>query len=129
MEMIRTKRIEVNDSGEFITLDFDDPEFLCRYYAMLKRLAGAYERFANGLDGERELRIYFLAEVDGLFGEDACRKVHGDILPPLEAHMRFFEALRPYFEAEAERRRRLTEKYSAERRGDSVQRNIGRLPR
>lgn len=42
MEKIRLqrniKRIEVNDNGEFITLDFDDLNLPYRYYGMKKSL-------------------------------------------------------------------------------------------
>lgn len=42
MEKIRIQRnvkhIEVNDNGEFITLDFDDLNLPYRYYGMLRNL-------------------------------------------------------------------------------------------
>ncbi|MCM1167964.1 MAG: hypothetical protein NC299_17295 [Lachnospiraceae bacterium] len=129
------KRIEVNDSGECITLDFDDLNLPYRYYGMLKKLekdrAKFAAEFAEKLKGkpdgdcteelvnaERELNIYFRDAVDEVFGEGTCRKAYGDILPSLEMHMRFFDALRPYFEEEAERRRGRMNKYNAGRMGD-----------
>lgn len=141
MEKIRAvrniKKIEVNDDGEFITLDFDDLNLPYRYYGMLKRFEKERAKFTNELaqklkgkptnicteelvNAERELNTYFRDAVDEVFGEGTCRKVYGDILPSLEMHMQFFGALRPYFEEEAKRRQEKMNKYSAKRSGDSV---------
>lgn len=131
------KRIEVNDNGEFITLDFDDLNLPYKFYGMLKKLetdrVEFAERFSESLKGksnaecldefiaaERDLNIYFRDAVDEVFGEGTCRKVYGDILPSLEIHMQFFDALRPFFEEELKRRRQKMDKYSAKRRGDSA---------
>lgn len=148
MEKIRiqrnVKQIEVNDNGDFITLDFDDLNLPYRYYGMLKKLEKDRARLTNELaeklkgkpadictdelvNAERELNIYFRDAVDEVFGEGTCRKVYGDILPSLEMHMQFFDLIRPYFEEEAARRQQRMSKYSAKRSGNSVRRNIGRL--
>lgn len=130
------KRIEVNDNGEFITLDFDDLNLPYRYYGMLKRLEKDRVKFAQelqeklrdktGMDSaeelvnaERDLNIYFRDAVDEVFGEGTCRKVYGDILPSIDMHLQFFDAIRPYFEEEAQRRRQKMNKYSAKRSGSS----------
>lgn len=130
------KRIEVNDNGEFITLDFDDLNLPYRYYGMLKRLEKDRVKFAQelqeklrdktGMDSaeelvnaERDLNIYFRDAVDEVFGEGTCRKVYGDILPSIDMHLQFFDAIRPYFEEEAQRRRQKMSKYSAKRSGSS----------
>lgn len=130
------KRIEVNDNGEFITLDFDDLNLPYRYYGMLKRLEKDRVKFAQelqeklrdktGMDSaeelvnaERDLNIYFRDAIDEVFGEGTCRKVYGDILPSIDMHLQFFDAIRPYFEEEAQRRRQKMSKYSAKRSGSS----------
>lgn len=139
MEKIRIqrniKRIEVNDDGEFITLDFDDLELPYRYYAMIKNFDKDRVKFANELsqklkgkpaaivseelvDAERKMNIYFRDAIDKVFGEGTCRKVYGDILPSFEMHMQFFDLLRPYFEEEAKRRQEKMNKYSARRMGN-----------
>lgn len=141
MEKIRAvrnvKKIEVNDDGEFITLDFDDLELPYRYYGMLKRFEKDRVKFTNELvqklkdkpssicteelvEAERDLNIYFRDAVDEVFGKGTCRKVYGDILPSFEMHLQFFDALRPYFEEESKRRQEKMNKYSAKRSGDSV---------
>lgn len=140
MEKIRiqrnVKRIEVNDNGEIITLDFDDLNLPYRYYGMLKRFEKDRAKFANELaqklkgkpadicteelvKAERDLNIYFRDAVDEVFGEGTCRKVYGDILPSFEMHMQFFDLLRPYFEEEAKRRQEKMNKYSARRMGNA----------
>lgn len=130
------KRIEVNDNGEFITLDFDDLNLPYRYYGMLKRLEKDRVKFAQelqeklrdktGMDSaeelvnaERDLNIYFRDAIDEVFGEGTCRKVYGDILPSIDMHLQFFDAIRPYFEEEAQRRRQKMNKYNAKRSGSS----------
>ncbi len=141
MEKIRiarnVKRIEVNDNGEFIELDFDDLNLPYRYYAMLKRFEKDRAEFSRELseklkgktaaesteelvEAERGLNMYFRDAIDEVFGEGTCRKVYGDILPSIEMHLQFFDALRPYFEEEAQRRQQKMNRYSAKRRGDSV---------
>ena len=141
MEKIRiarnVKRIEVNDEGEFIELNFDDLNLPYKYYAMLKRFEkdrvkfteeltesvkgkNSEESAAEFVESERRLNIYFRDAVDEVFGEGTCRKVYGDILPSVDMNMQFFDAIRPYFEEEAERRRQKMNKYSAKRSGNSV---------
>lgn len=139
MERIRiqrnVKRIEVNDNGDTIELNFDDLNLPYRFYAMLKDLEKNREKFTKGftekikdmsdeesvdafVQAERELNEYMRDAVDAVFGEGTCRKVYGDILPSVEMHMQFFDALRPYFEEEAQRRQQKMNKYSARRMGN-----------
>lgn len=130
------KRIEVNDDGEFITLDFDDLNLPYRYYEMIKKFDKDRVKFANELsqklkgkpasivseelvEAERNMNIYFRDAIDKVFGEGTCRKVYGDILPSFEMHMQFFDLLRPYFEEEAKRRQEKMNKYSARRMGNA----------
>lgn len=128
------RRIEVNDSGEYITLDFDDLDLPYRFYGMLRGFGEKRAQFAERLsesvkhgennpiaiaEVEREMNIYFRDAVDEVFGAGTCRKVYGDILPSVEMHLEFFDALRPYFEEEAARRREKMNKYSAKRSGNS----------
>ncbi len=130
------KRIEVNDKGEILELDFDDLNLPYNYYAMIKQFETDRVKFTKDLaeklkgksdresidemvSAERELNIYMRDAVDRVFGEGTCRKVYGDILPSVEMHMQFFDALTPYFEEEAKRRQEKMNKYSARRMGDA----------
>ena len=130
------KRIEVNDQGEYIVLDFDDLDLPYRYYNMLRRLEQDRIRFNAELteklkgktdeeatteliEAERRLNVYFRDAVDEVFGEGTCRKVYGDILPSMDMHLQFFDELRPFFEEEAKRRREKMNRYNARRTGDA----------
>ncbi len=130
------KKIEVNDQGECIVLDFDDLNLPYRYYNMLRKLeqdrisfnAELAEKLKGKTDtevteelieAERRLNIYFRDAVDEVFGEDTCRKVYGDILPSIDMHLQLFDELRPYFEEEAKRRCEKMNRYSARRTGDA----------
>lgn len=130
------KRIEVNDNGDILELDFDDLNLPYNFYAMMKKFETDRVEFTKALaekikgksdketvdafvEAERELNIYMRDAIDKVFGEGTCRKVYGDILPSVEMHMQFFDALRPYFEEEAKRRQAKMNKYSARRMGDA----------
>lgn len=129
------KRIEVNDNGDTLELNFDDLNLPYRFYAMIKKFETDREKFTKELaekikdmsdkdaaaafvEAERELNVYMRDAIDEVFGEGTCRKVYGDILPSVEMHMQFFDALRPYFEEEAQRRQAKMNKYSARRMGN-----------
>lgn len=130
------KRIEVNDNGDVLVLDFDDLNLPYKFYAMIKKFEADRVKFTKELseklkdgsaaenadalvEAERELNIYMRDAIDGVFGEGTCRKVYGDILPSVEMHMQFFDALKPYFDEEAKRRQEKMSKYSARRTGDA----------
>ena len=139
MEKIRiqrnVKRIEVNDNGDILELDFDDLNLPYRFYAMLKQFQTDRVRFTKELAeklkdkpddeaadeliaAEREMNIYMRDAINKVFGEGTCRKVYGDILPSWEMHMQFFDALLPYFEEEAQRRQKKMNRYNARRMGN-----------
>ncbi len=139
MEKIRlqrnVKRIEVNDNGDILKLDFDDLNLPYKFYGMVKQFETDRVKFVKELaeklkdmsddesmdtmvQAERELNVYMRDAVDEVFGEGTCRKVYGDILPSVEMHMQFFDALRPYFEEEAKRRQQRMNKYNAGRMGN-----------
>lgn len=130
------KRIEVNDNGDILELDFDDLNLPYNFYAMIKKFETDRAKFTEELaaklkgkssdeisdelvDAERELNIYMRDAIDKVFGEGTCRKVYGDILPSVEMHLQFFDALRPFFDEELKRRQEKMNKYSARRMGDA----------
>lgn len=129
------KKIEVNDNGEFITLNFSDNSFPDRFFSMLDHIQKRAEdvrtqedeiREQFGEDGSaraaaalyRQFHEDIMGEVDGLFGPDTCRKVFGDIVPGIELFDDFFTQLIPYFEEYGRERARKLGKYSAERTGN-----------
>lgn len=127
-------KIEVNDEGETIILNFGDQSFPGRYYDMLSRVQekiSGMEEEAKALDQtatDQAIREkvtftenickYLVSEVDGLFGQETCRKVFGDIVPAPEYILEFLEALTPYFEKEVAKRQEKRAKYSASRTGN-----------
>lgn len=131
------KKIEVNDNGDYIVLNFGDHSFPERFFSMTDRVQdlaaeaehrekaireehpdGSLElvRALTGLDLEVHRQIS--VEVDGLFGAGTCQKVFGDIVPGIELYDDFFTQLLPYFQQFGEERARRMSKYSAERTGN-----------
>ena len=110
------KRIEVNDNGDYITLNFGDNSMPNRFYAMIDRVnekLGASVAEAEKIEAEhqrgddgysrataalwRRVHEDIRDEIDGFFGEGTCKKVFGDILPGIELYDDFFNQLIPYF--------------------------------
>lgn len=135
-----SKRIEVNDNGDYIILPMGDRSFPARYFKMVSNMNAALDAAAveaEKLDAEYEGRTdtpeYQVAlrefecetygtvikEIDNLFGEDTCKKVFGDIVPEIDLYFDFLNQLKPYFEAHAATRAEKMQKYSAERLGNA----------
>lgn len=130
------KRIEVNDAGEYIVLNFGDQSFPKRVFDMMGRIkarteqAAAEEKKIREENQDEENRIlalaefneglhrYVMQEVDGVFGPETCRKVFGDIVPGIDLFEDFFNQLMPYFEDYAKERSAKMSKYSAGRTGN-----------
>lgn len=131
------KRIEVNDNGDYIILDFSDNSFPDRFFAMVDRVqkrANAAVPEAEKVEAEhekgsegyqravaalwRKVHEDIAEEVDGLFGSGTCKKVFGDIVPGIELYDDFFTQLGPYFEEAGKERAQRMCKYSANRKGN-----------
>lgn len=131
------KKIEVNDNGDYIILNFADHNFPNRFFDMLdtvqciakeaegkeKELREKYEdgsleqmRALSAFDCEihREIAI----QVDAVFGPGTCAKVFGEIVPGVELFDDFFSQLIPYFQEFGKERAQRLSKYSAERTGN-----------
>lgn len=131
------KRIEVNDDGDYIVLDFSDNSFPDRFFTMVDRVqerANAAMPEAKKIEDEhekgsegyvrataalwRKVHEDIMAEVDGFFGPGTCKKVFGDIAPGIELYDDFFTQLIPYFEEAGKDRAQRMSKYSANRTGN-----------
>ena len=129
------RKIEVNDNGDFITLNFSDNSFPDRFFVMLDHIqqraadvqaqeAEIQEKFGNNGSAQAAAALYrhfhedIMAEVDALFGPETCRKVFGDIVPGIELFDDFFTQLTPYFEEYGKDRAAKLSKYSADRTGN-----------
>lgn len=131
------KRIEVNDNGDYIVLDFSDNSVPDRFFSMIDRVqehgdactkelekissehkegSESYTRAAASL--LRKVHEKIMGEVDGFFGPNTCKKVFGDIVPGIELYDDFFTQLMPYFEQAGKERAQRMSKYSAARTGN-----------
>ncbi|MDE7242776.1 MAG: hypothetical protein K2O18_02195 [Oscillospiraceae bacterium] len=131
------KNIEVNDNGDFITLNFSDNSLPDRFFHMLERVQNRAEsvrpkerEIREQFDENDEERVKALAalyrelhegimqEVDALLGPDTCKKVFGNIVPGIELFDDFFCQLIPYFEEYSRDRAQKLSKYSPDRTGN-----------
>lgn len=131
------KKIEVNDNGEYISLNLGDSSFPERFFAMvdnIQKRAGDLQAQAAeiaekcGSESEaavkaaaslyREFHQDIANEVDAMFGPKTCRKVFGDIVPSFEMFEDFFNQLVPYIQEYGRERAAKLSKYSAARTGN-----------
>lgn len=121
------KRIEVNDSGDYIILPVGDDSFIQRFTSMMEEIQGQAQSLKmdeQDILGSMESLVAIdqsiKEKVDNLFGEGTCKKVFGDILPGIDMFFEFFEALLPFIEEHQKSRADKMNKYSASRAGSSV---------
>lgn len=131
------RRIDVNDNGDYITLNFGDHSFPDRFFTMMDRVQDIAketelrekeirEQHKDENEGlvralfslDKDLYLKISVEVDNLFGPDTCKKVFGNIVPGIELFDDFFMQLMPYFEEYSKERVQRMSKYSAARTGN-----------
>lgn len=131
------KRIEVNDNGDYIVLNFGDNSFPDRFFAMVDRVQERANKAvpeAEKIDAQhekgsegymrataalwRKVHEEIMDEIDKFFGPGTCKKVFGDIVPGIELYEDFFSQLTPYFEQAGKERAQRMSKYSAARTGN-----------
>lgn len=131
------KKIEVNDNGDYITLDFGDNSFPDRFFNLIdnvekraeeaipaaQKIAEEHEENSEAFMREtaalwRKVHEDIMEEVDAFFGPGTCKKVFGDIVPGVELYDDFFRQLMPYFEEFSRERAAKLEKYSPARMGN-----------
>lgn len=129
MEKIRidngTKRIEVNDNGDFIELPLGDKSFPDRFFNFANKVIGRYEEVSKSIDlmeaEEQRKKMLEIAQanmkdVDELFGDGTCNKVFGNIIPDDYMIMELFEQLTPYIQKYGKQRREEIQKKYAPKR-------------
>lgn len=121
--------IEVNDDGEYIKVNLADQEFPRRFYGLFENVRKHYEEMKEDsmvkdlkpdevMDAEIAMSRSVMEDIDNMFGEGACRKIFGDIVPDVYAITEFFEALIPILKKYGEQRNKeIRGKYSADRKG------------
>lgn len=120
--------VKVNDNGDTITINAEDQCFIEKFYGLydrLNNLAAEMQSSEVQKKGEREQLQYMIEktreimqDIDALFGENACKKVFGDIVPNPSLLVDFFEQLNPIAKQYVnERQKKLNEKYNNNRKG------------
>lgn len=151
MEKLRidsgVKKIEVNDAGEYITVNMADTTFFKRYSDFLTALEGKQtdvdakadelsrkypdaqiesdngdinvEMIADIVDLYKELCDWTSAELDKLFGAGCCRKVFPDVESPgFDLIVDFLDAINPILQKFAnERNEKINLRYNRNRKG------------
>jgi len=137
-------KIEVNDQGEFITLNFGDQEFPLKVVNLIEKFEVEHKRLKaisetieipGDITGEKidpnfkklaevslQSHKMFKEEIDVVFGDETCRKVFGNIVPSMDHISQFLTAIQPYFENHREemavRAEVQNQKYNPERLGN-----------
>ena len=130
------KRIEVNDAGDYITLNFSDQSFLPRFMEMAKEIQGMGDEISAKIDQiettddvEKSLQQAQINadackrvadQIDQIFGENTCMKVFATDCPAIDLVTDFIAALLPYFTDYVDsRQKKLNAKYSPQRKGNA----------
>ena len=135
------KNIEVNDSGEYISIPVNDAAFFNRYAEVLKNFEQKEIEYGRRADGLKEkhkdksegstdiiadiISLYAdlcrdtCAELDRLFGEGSCRKIFPDVECPNEVLIgEFFEQITPLLnQYSKERNEKINLMYNRNRKG------------
>lgn len=118
-----TKRIEVNDNGDYIELPMRDQSFPTRFFEFAGKIVTRYEGIRKEevdlMSAEEQLRkmkevaVENMKDIDELLGEGTCKKVFGDIVPDDFMIIEFFEQLTPFIHKYGnERRNEIRKKYA-----------------
>lgn len=120
--------IEVNDNGDTISVNVEDQGFIDKFYGFYDRIEATSKEMDSPeikAKGEREqLDIMIsktkeiMADIDNMFGENACKKVFGDIIPNPYLIADFLDQLTPIAEQYMDaRQKKISERYSRNRKG------------
>lgn len=123
-----TKKIEVNDQGEYILLPLSDDNFVVQFYRLMDDIKVKSEDIAAETEQSDIKTVEKIVEmekdvkrkVDELFGAETCRKVFGDILPSMDLFVEFFGSIVPFLEEYKQARLAKMNKYGADRTGSAV---------
>lgn len=101
------KKVEINDSGDYIVIPMGDNTFPQRVIDFSKKAEEQYnvllekEIELKGSDIEilSNMRADILSNVgrlfDGLFGDGSCKKVFGNLAPSMDIMVSFMEQIAP----------------------------------
>lgn len=131
------KKIEVNDNGDYITLNFNDRSFPSKFYSLMDQfeskkievesklteissITDETEKTKEMLHLDMEIHKWLSKEVDNIFGEDTCKKVFGNVIPNIFLYVDFFDQITPFFVEYVNFQKQLSSKYSPRRDGNTV---------
>ena len=120
--------IDVNDAGDTITMPVGDQEFVEKFYCLMNKIGKvADEMLSDKIKSDEwhdQLRTLIdrtkeiMADIDGIFGPDSCKKVFGDIVPNPYLISDFLDQIEPiavqHFD---ERQKQIAKKYNGRRKG------------
>lgn len=119
------KKIEINDSGDFIIIPMADNSFPERVINFSKKAEEKYSELVekeielknSGIEEVSKMRCQIFTEIgvyfDELFGVGSCLKVFGNIAPCQDIMITFMEQIVPLVERYAnERQTEIEVKYS-----------------
>lgn len=138
-----TKKIEVNDAGEYIEFSIVNNDFFRAFFDLLRWFGEQenrkeisemeeqkdkvisedgekvnYKAANNVLDIMDKISKEACEKIDNIFGEEASRKIFGNILPDMYMIADFFEKIKPLIEKyQKERNQTIDKKYSKNRKG------------
>lgn len=125
------RKIEVNDNGDYIMLQVADQSIPAKLKKFVKAATDKLNKLSELSESENEadteaaeelayeLDVFAKASIDDIFGDGTCKKVFGDIVPPIEMYIEFIEAITPYFQEYALNRAKKLSKYSPNRMGSA----------
>lgn len=138
-----TKKIEVNDAGEYIEFSVVNNDFFRAFFDLLrwfdeqenrKEIAEMeeqkdkvvsedgekinYDAANNVLDIRDKISKEACEKIDNIFGTEASRKIFGNVIPDMYMIADFFEKISPLIEKyQKERSQTIDKKYSKNRKG------------
>lgn len=138
-----TKKIDVNDAGEYIEFSIVNNDFFRAFFDLLRwfddqenrkeikeideqsdKVASEdgteinYDAANNVLDLRDKISKEACEKVDNIFGDEASRKIFGGVAPDMYMIADFFEKISPFIEKyQKDRSNTINKKYSKGRKG------------
>lgn len=122
-----TKKIEVNDDGEYILLPLGDDKFISSFYKMMddvqKKIKSEQSKDTGGDNIIEEMEKvvsvsdFLFERTESVFGAGTCKKVFGECRPGVLMFWEFFNAILPFVEEYQKECASAMKKYSPGRTG------------
>lgn len=128
--------VKVNDKGETIIMNVEDQQFTENFYQLLDKMEQAnahmnsdrvkamseHDQLKESIQETKKV----MTEIDRIFGENACRKVFGNIVPNMYLIADFFHKIEPIANKYMNKRREeINARYNRDRKGGAPHRGSG----